>query len=81
MMECYVAEVLQRQGHDLRRVYYAQARIVYRKPCFRGETYRRIVWLRSDAPLVIAGAFLKGEEPPTARPAVAIELTVSQHDA
>ena len=79
MMECYVADELQRQGHDLRRLCFSRARIIYRKPCFRGEGYRRMAWYRSETPLVVAGAFFKAADPPDARPAVAVELTLSQH--
>ncbi|HVN83745.1 MAG TPA: hypothetical protein VMW17_02755 [Candidatus Binatia bacterium] len=80
-MECHVADVLWRAGHDLRRLYFARARIIYRKPCFRGEGYRRAAWLRGEAPLVVTGAFYKDGDGPQARPAVAIELTVAQHPA
>ena len=80
VMECYVSDVLRAAGHDLRRLYYARARILYRKPCFRGEGYRRVAWFCGEAPLVIAGAFYKDGDPPDARPAVAVELTLSQHD-
>jgi hypothetical protein len=79
-MECYVADVLQRAGHDLRRLYFARARLIYRKPCFRGEGYRRVAWFRGEAPLMVTGAFVKEGDPPDARPAVAVELTLSQHD-
>ena len=79
-MEDYVAGVFHAGGHDLARLYFARARIVYRKPCFRGEGYRRLAWFRGEAPLVIAGAFVKADDPPHARPAVAVELTVAQHD-
>lgn len=78
-MEDYVADVLQRQGQDMRRLYYSRARVVYRKPCFRGETYRRVAWICGEAPLVIAGAFYKEDDFPDGRPAVAVELTLSQH--
>jgi hypothetical protein len=79
-MESYVADVLQRAGHDLRRMYYSRARIIYRKPCFRGESYRRVAWFRGEAPLVVTGAFYKAGDTPDGRPAVAVELTLSQHD-
>jgi len=81
MMECYVADALRSAGHDLRRLYFARARIFYRKPCFRGEGFRRVAWIRGEAPLVLAGAFYKHGDAPTARPAVAVELTLAQHDA
>jgi hypothetical protein len=79
VMEDYVSNELHRAGHDLRRLYYARARILYRKPCFRGEGYRRVAWFRGEAPLVVAGAFFKDGDAPDARPAVAVELTLSQH--
>ena len=80
-MESYVATVLRQAGHDLRRLYYTRARILYRKPCFRGEGYRRVAWFRGEAPLVVSGAFYKEDDAPQARPAVAVELTVSQHQS
>lgn len=80
MMECYIAGVLQRAGHDLGRAYYSRARIIYRKPCFRGEGYRRVAWIRGEAPPIIVGAFRKEDDAPGARPAVAVELTLSRHD-
>jgi hypothetical protein len=79
-MELYVADALASAGHDLRRLYFTGARIVYRKPCFRGEPYRRLAWFRGEAPLVIAGAFVKGDDGADAAPAVAVELTLGQHD-
>jgi hypothetical protein len=80
-MELYVADALHGTGHDFRRLYFARARIVYRKPCFRGEGYRRRAWFRGEAPLLVAGAFTKADDGADARPAVAIELTLGQHDA
>ena len=79
-MEMFVADALHSAGHDLRRLFFSRARIVYRKPCFRGEGYRREAWFRGEAPLVIAGAFRKIGDPPDARPAVAVELTLGQHE-
>jgi hypothetical protein len=55
--------------------------MVYRKPCFRGEGYRRVAWFRGEAPLVIAGAFVKADDPPNAKPAAVVELTYRQHPA
>jgi hypothetical protein len=79
-MELFVADALHRAGHDLRRLFFSQARIVYRKPCFRGEGFRRVAWYSGEAPLVVGGAFLKAADPPGARPAAAVELTLGQHD-
>jgi hypothetical protein len=78
-MELFVADALHHAGHDLRRLYFAKARLVYRKPCFRGEGYRRIAWFRGEAPLVVTGVFLKAGEPVGARPAAAVELTLGVH--
>lgn len=78
-MEVFVADGLHAAGHDLRRLYFTRARIVYRKPCFRGEGYRGEAWVCGEAPLVVAGAFRKAGDPPSARPAVAVELTLGQH--
>src|SRR5207237_1010904 len=69
-MEDYVAGVFHAGGHDLARLYFARARIVYRKPCFRGEGDRRLAWFRGEAPVGVAGAFAKGDDPRHARPAV-----------
>jgi hypothetical protein len=78
-MELFVADALHGAGHDLRRLFFAGTRIVYRKPCFRGEAYRRVAWFCGEAPLIIAGAFVKADDPPGAQPAVAVELTLAQH--
>jgi hypothetical protein len=78
-MEAWVADVLHERGQDLARLYFARARIVYRKPCFRGESYHRVAWFRGEAPLVVAGAFCKATDPPGGPPAVAVELTLAQH--
>lgn len=80
-MEDFVACALAARGHDLRALYPARARILYRKPCFRGERYGRVAWLRGESPLVVAGAFRKHGDRPDALPAVAIELTFGVHPA
>lgn len=78
-MEEHVADLLHNSGHDLKRLFAARARIVYRKPSFRGEGYRRAVWFRSEAPLALAGAFFKAGDALSEVPSVAIELTFLQH--
>ena len=75
-MEEHVADLLHSSGHDLKRLFASRARIVYRKPSFRGEPYRRAVWFRSEAPLALAGAFFSAD---SEQPAVAVELTYQQH--
>ena len=79
VMHEFVASALGSRGHDLRRLYFAKARIVYRKPCFRGEGYRRSAWMQGEAAPIVAGAFAKEGEAPGARPAVALELALAQH--
>lgn len=79
-MELFVADALFEAGHDLGRLYFTRARIVYRKPCFRGEGYRRLAWFRGEAPLTVVGAFAKAADPPETPPAAAVELVLAQHD-
>jgi len=81
VMEIFLADLLHRHGQDLRRLYAARARMVYRKPCFRGEGYRRAAWFAGEAPLTLAGAFLKEGDEPGARPAAVIEVTYRQHES
>jgi hypothetical protein len=81
VMETFLANLLHARGQDLRRLYAARARMVYRKPCFRGEGYRRAAWFAGEAPLTLAGAFIKEEDEPDARPAAVIEVTYRQHEA
>ncbi|MEW6273181.1 MAG: hypothetical protein AB1689_28210 [Thermodesulfobacteriota bacterium] len=80
-MEDFVSCALAARGHDLRGLFPARARLVYRKPCFRGEGYRRLAWFRGEAPLQLAGAFRKADDAPDAPPAVAVELTLGAHEA
>jgi hypothetical protein len=80
-MEEFVADGLHAAGHDLKRLFAARAQIVYRKPSFHGEAYRRAAWFRSEAPLVIAGGFFKAGERGDEQPAAVIELRLLQHPA
>lgn len=82
VMEEYIADLLHRAGHDLTRLYFARACLVYRKPSFRGEAYRRAAWFRSEAPLAFAGAFFKAGEGDSnmEQPSVAVEITLLQHE-
>lgn len=80
LMEDFVADGLLVRGVDLSRLYFAAARIVYRKPAFTGDGFRRVAWFQGEAPLVVAGAFYKTGDPPDAPPAVAVELTLRPHE-
>lgn len=78
-MEDFVSCALAARGHDLRALFPARARILYRKPCFRGERYERAAWFRAESPLVVTGVFRKHGDPADAPPAVAIEITFGTH--
>ncbi len=78
-MEEHVADLLHNSGHDLKRLFATRARVVYRKPSFRGEPYWRAVWFRSEAPLALAGAFFSAGGSQSELPSVAVELTFQQH--
>ncbi len=78
--EAFVADALHARGHDLRALRFARARIVYRKPCFRGEGFRRVAWVRGEAPFVLLGGIVKAADPPGALPAASVELTVVAQD-
>jgi hypothetical protein len=80
-MEDFVSCALAGRGHDLRALFPSRARILYRKPCFRGEGYERVAWFRGEAPLTVAGAFRKRGDGPETPPAVAVELTFGTHAA
>ena len=74
------AASLSAAGHDVAGMVTRRARLVYRKPCFSGEGYRRIAWFCGEAPLVIGTAVAKSSDASTSLPAVAAELTLAQHE-
>lgn len=79
-LEDYLLQALHEQGHDAHRLFPTRARVVYRKPCFRGETYRRLGWCRGEAPLVLSAAVIAPDAPPGTRPAMAAELSFGLHE-
>lgn len=79
VLETFAATALFARGDDLRRRWAAGARIVYRKPCFRGEAYRRLAWIRAGEPCVVVAAIVKDADGAAARPAVVVELTMPAH--
>lgn len=79
-IEDFLACGLHERGYDMRTLFPVRARIVYRKPCFRGEGYRREAWFCGEAPLAMAGAVRKAADPAGASPAVAVELVYGQHE-
>jgi hypothetical protein len=80
VMETYFADVLHQRGADLKRLYATRARMVYRKPCFRGDGYRRAARVVQDDPLTVVGTFANADEAPDARPATVIEVTYGHHE-
>lgn len=81
VLEAFAATALFARGDDLRRRWASAARIVYRKPCFRGEAYRRVAWIGDAEPRVVVTAIVKEADGPAARPAVVVELTMPRHAA
>jgi hypothetical protein len=79
-LEEHLATSLHGRGHDLARLYEVRARLVYRKPCFRGRAYHRLAWCLGEAPLVMTAAVLGADARPGERPAMAAELTFGLHD-
>jgi hypothetical protein len=75
-----LATILHRRGHDLTRVYEVRARLVFRKPCFRGQGYRRLAWCRGESPLMMTAAVVAADAREGERPAVAAELTFGLHE-
>lgn len=75
----YVATRLHHAGHPMDRIWAQRARICFRKPCFRGEEYRRFGWKTGDRPLVVSTAIAKSADPVGHLPAAAIELTLAEH--
>ncbi len=76
----YVATRLHHAGHPMDRLWARRARICFRKPCFRGEEYRRLAWETGQSPLLISAAIAKSTDPEGHAPATAIELTLALHE-
>ncbi len=76
----YAATRLHQAGHRLDRLWASRARVCFRKPCFRGEEYRRLAWRTGDDPPVVGVAIAKCSDPEGHPPATAIELTLSEHE-
>jgi hypothetical protein len=81
VLQEYVATRLHQAGQPMDRLWARRARLVFRKPCFRGEEYRRFAWQTNTNPLVIGAAIAKTGDPEGHLPANAVELTLALHDA
>ncbi|GIW41283.1 MAG: hypothetical protein KatS3mg076_1860 [Candidatus Binatia bacterium] len=79
LMESFAYELLGERGYDPRRWYARRARCFFRKPCFRGESYRRSGWFFDGPEPKVVGVFSKGEDPGT-KPAVLVEIVFARHD-
>lgn len=79
VMQEHVATRLHQAGLSMAEYWASGARIVFRKPCFRGEEYRRLAWRTGASPLVIGGAIAKASDPAGHLPATAVELTLERH--
>lgn len=75
----HVATRLHHAGHPMDKLWAKRARICFRKPCFRGEEYRRLAWVTSESPLVVSAAIAKSSDPEGHLPATAVELTLAEH--
>ena len=76
----YAASRLHHAGRPMDRLWARCARVVFRKPCFRGEAYHRLGWQNESDPPTIAVAIAKSSDPVGHLPAVAVELTLALHD-
>jgi len=78
-MEAFAAEQLARRGVSPRGYYFARARILFRRPSFTGQWYRRTArWYAGpDGGEVLIGAIhpvLDPEAPPAGSPATVVQL-------
>ncbi len=80
VLQDYVATRLHQTGQPMDRLWACKARLVFRKPCFRGEEFRRLAWQTSTEPLVIGAGIAKTSDPEGHLPANAVELTLALHD-
>lgn len=80
VIQQHAATRLHHASYPMDRLWARRARICFRKPCFRGEEYRRLAWKTGDDPLRISAAIVKAEDPEGHPPATAVELTLAMHD-
>jgi len=78
-LEEYVSQELACRGLDLRTFYPRRVRISYRKPCFRGECYRRVGWWHGDSPAAVSLCIARQGDDVMRSPAVAVEFELDQH--
>jgi hypothetical protein len=79
VMEAFAADELARRGLSPRTYHFARARVLFRRPCFTGEWYRRTAGCFSgpDGAEIVVGAIhaLRSEDgTPEGRPATVVQL-------
>ncbi len=66
-------------GLSMDRLWVRRAKVVFRKPCFRGEGYRCSVWQMGADPQVLGAAIFKVGDPAGHPPAAAASFTLATH--
>jgi hypothetical protein len=78
VMEAFAVDALARRGISPRQYVFVRARILYRRPCFTGDWYRRqATWFEGDGQEVLIGAIhpvADASAPPGERPATILQL-------
>ena len=79
VMEAFAADQLARRGLSPKDYFFARARVLFRRPCFTGEWYRRTArrFTGADGEQLLIGEIHAGKEPGavgTGRPAAVVQL-------
>jgi hypothetical protein len=82
VMEAFAADELARGGLSPRDYFFARARILYRRPCFTGEWYRRsATWFERGGEVLLVGAIQPVADSaagPVGRPATVVQLVAKK---
>jgi hypothetical protein len=79
VMEAFAADQLARRGRSPEGYFFARARVLFRRPCFTGEWFRRTArrFTRADGEELLIGAIHAARDPdtpPAGRPAALVQL-------
>ena len=79
VMEAFAADELARRGVSPRTYHFGRARVIFRRPCFTGEWYRRSArrFTGPDGADVLIGSIFPvpgPDDPPGERPATLVQL-------
>ena len=80
VLQEYALTELFHAGAPMESLWIERACLVFRKPCFRGEGYRRSVWQRGSNPEVLGAAVFKAGDPSGHPPAATAALTLAHHE-